>query len=218
MAGFKSLAFGRKKAEKLYKAAKDAIRLGIYAPGNAAVITAVLVVLETLLLSIQQIEQDIKAVIQQEAYIRNNLALLQTIPGLGPYSSIVILSEIGDFALFQKPKQLAAYFGLDPSQRQSGTFTGSKNKLSKRGSAYVRAMLHMAAVTAVIPQAKRPAGNPVLLAYYEKKCKDKPTQVALCAVMHKISNIIFAVLRDQKPFELRLPEQHAQQLGLAAAA
>lgn len=79
-------------------------------------------------------------------------------------------------------------------------------------------MLHMAAVTSVIPQAKRPAANPVLLAYYEKKCKEKPTRVALCAVMHKLSNIIFAVLRDQKPFELRQPDQHALRLGVAPAA
>lgn len=218
VAGFKSLTFGREKAAKLRQAAEGAVKLGIYAPGNASVVTAVLAVLETLLLNIRQIEQDIKAVILQETYIRHNLSLLQTIPGIGPHSALVILSEIGDFSLFQKPKQLAAYFGLDPSQRQSGTFTGSKNKLSKRGSAYVRAMLHMAAVTSVISQAKRPAGNPVLLAYYEKKCKDKPIQVALCAVMRKISNIIFAVLRDQKPFELRLPEQHAQRLSLVPAA
>ena len=218
LAGYKGIAFGRKKAELLHTAAEKAVKLGIYAPGNAAVITAVLGVLETLLSSIHEIEQDIKALIMQDIYLQKNLALMQTIPGIGPYSAIVILAEIGDFSLFQKPKQLAAYFGLDPSQRQSGTFTGSKNKLSKRGSAYVRAMLHMAAVTSVIPQAKRPAGNPVLLAYYQQKCKEKPTQVALCAVMHKISNIIFAVLRDQKPFELRMPEQHAQRLGLAAVA
>ena len=36
------------------------------------------------------------------------------------------------------------------------------------------------------------------------------------AVMHKISNIIFAVLRDQKPFELRFPQDHAQRLAQRA--
>jgi len=218
VAGNKGLAFGQKKAAQLREAAEGAIKLGLYAPGNSAVIGAVLEVLETLLRSVWQIEQDIKALTIQEAYIRENLALLQSIPGIGPHSSIVILSEIGDFALFQKPKQLAAYFGLDPSERQSGSFSGSKNKMSKRGSAYVRAALHMAAVTSVIPQKKRPAANPVLLAYYEKKGKSKPGKVAMCAVMHKLCNIIFAVLRDQQPFELRQPEQHAQRLGLTSAA
>lgn len=132
--------------------------------------------------------------------------------------AILILSEIGDFSLFKKPKQLAAYFGLDPSERQSGSFSGSKNKMSKRGSAYVRSALHMAAVTAVIPQAHRQPGNPVLAAFYQEKRKTKPGKVAMCAVMHKLCNIIFAVLRDQKPFELRQPEQHARRLRLISAA
>lgn len=39
-----------------------------------------------------------------------------------------------------------------------------------------------------------------------------PAKVVLCAVMHKIVNIIFAVLRDQKAFELRNPEEHARKL------
>lgn len=218
VSAYKHFAFGKKKAEKLRLAATAAERLGLYAPGNAGVVASVVSILDALLKSIWEIDQDIKALITQEPFIQKNLALLQTIPGIGPHNSVALLSEIGDFTLFQKPKQFAAYFGLDPSQRQSGTFTGSKNKLSKRGSAYVRAILHMAAVTSVIPQKKRPAANPILLAYYEDKCKSKPHKVVMCAVMHKICNIIFAVLRDQRPFELRRPEEHAQRLVLPVAA
>jgi len=54
--------------------------------------------------------------------------------------------------------------------------------------------------------------NPVLYEYYHEKCKSKPKKVALGAVMHKLVNIIFAVLRDRKPFELRNPEEHAKLL------
>ena len=35
--------------------------------------------------------------------------------------------------------------------------------------------------------------------------------------MHKLCNIIFAVLRNQKPFELRQPELHAASLGIKVA-
>jgi len=76
----------------------------------------------------------------------------------------------------------------------------------------------LAVITAITPQEKRPAANPILLAYYEEKCKSKPHKVVMCALMHKVCNIIFAVLRDQKTFELWQPEQHAQRLGLAAVA
>lgn len=50
--------------------------------------------------------------------------------------------------------------------------------------------------------------NLVLRSYYLKKCQSKPKMVALGAVMHKVCNIIFAILRDNKPFEIRTPEEH----------
>jgi transposase len=42
----------------------------------------------------------------------------------------------------------------------------------------------------------------------KKKKESKAKKVALGAIMHKISNIVFAVLRDNKPFELKTPEEH----------
>lgn len=47
-----------------------------------------------------------------------------------------------------------------------------------------------------------------LQVYYDKKCISKPKMVALSAVAHKLCNIIFAILRDNKPFEIMSPEQH----------
>ncbi len=214
----RGIAYCYQKSAKLHTVAEEAVKLGISAPGTNAVIVTVLEVLEILLQNIRQIEETIKSLVERETYIQRNLVLLQTIPGIGFNSALVILSEIGDFSLFHKPKQLAAYFGIDPGERQSGKFCGSKNKMSKRGSPQVRAALHMAAVNSVAVQKKHPPCNPVLAAYYEVKCKSKPGKVAMCAVMRKISNIIFAVLRDQKPFELRQPQEHIQRMNTTVAA
>ncbi len=52
----------------------------------------------------------------------------------------------------------------------------------------------------------------MLIDFYKKKAQSKPKKVALGAVMHKLVYIIFAVLRDRKPFELRTPEEHAKML------
>ena len=52
------------------------------------------------------------------------------------------MGEIGDFSAFSKPKQLFAYFGLDPAVKQSGKFEGTKIKMSKRGSAIARRVIH----------------------------------------------------------------------------
>lgn len=67
----------------------------------------------------------------------------------------------------------------------------------------------MSAVTAVGKNSTGVYNNPVLAEFYQRKCLFKPKKVALCAVMNKMVHIIFAVLRDQKPFELREPEEHA---------
>ena len=55
--------------------------------------------------------------------------------------------------------------------------------------------------------AKMPV-NPVIYDYYVRKCAGKKKIVAVGAVMHKICNTIFAMLRDNKPFELITPEEH----------
>ena len=58
-------------------------------------------------------------------------------------------AEIGDINRFDKPKQLIAYAGMDPSVKQSGNFVGTQSHMSKRGSPYLRRALWLAAVVAV---------------------------------------------------------------------
>ena len=97
---------------------------------------------------------------------------------------------------------------MDPSTRQSGKFIGTKTKISKRGSPYARAILNICAQSAIHPIKGKEPANPVLAAYYAEKIKTKEPKVAKCAVMRKMVNIIFAVLRDKSPFVLRSPEEH----------
>lgn len=80
--------------------------------------------------------------------------------------------------------------------------------MSKRGSPMLRKALYMAALKAVCQEKDGSKVNPILFDYYQRKCEGKPKKVALGAVMHKLARIIYAVLRDQKPFELRSPEEH----------
>ena len=61
--------------------------------------------------------------------------------------------------------------------------------------------------------------NPVLRAYYLEKCRSKAKMTVLGAVMHKLCNIVFAVLRDERPFVLISPQEHRQNyLAQAIAA
>jgi len=144
-----------------------------------------------------------------ETFVKQ-IRLIETIPGAGFLSAVTVICEIGDFSVFKSPKQLFAYFGIDPAVKQSGNFTGTKVKMSKRGSAVARRAIYTIALVGVGVTRKGVANNPVLRDYYLRKCQSKPKMVALGAVMHKVCNIIFSVLRDNKAFILLTPEQHIQ--------
>lgn len=141
--------------------------------------------------------------------------LIETFKGAGFLSAVSLMGEIGDFSAFSKPKQLFAYFGLDPAVRQSGKFEGTKVQMSKRGSAIARRVIHVLTLQSISISQNGQAKNPVLRDYYLKKCESKPKLVAMGAVSHKICNIIFAILRDEKPFEIIPPQEHVKQYNVA---
>lgn len=134
--------------------------------------------------------------------------LIESYKGAGFLSAVSLMGEIGDFSAFHSPKQLFAYFGLDPAVKQSGKFEGTKISMSKRGSKIARRVLHTMALISISKNRNGSAKNPVLRDYYLKKCQSKPKMVALGAVMHKVCNIVFAILRDKKEFTIITPEEH----------
>lgn len=136
-----------------------------------------------------------------------DVELLKSIPGLGANLAPVIVAEIGGINRFNKAKQLVVYCGIDPCVRQSGKFTGAHNKVTKRGSPYLRRALYIAASVAIRKAANGTPVNPVLYDYYQEKIKNKAKKQALGAIMNKLLHIIFSVLKNQKPFVLITAEE-----------
>jgi len=134
--------------------------------------------------------------------------LIESYKGAGFLSAVSLMGELGDFSAFRTPKQLFAYFGLDPAVKQSGKFEGSNISMSKRGSRIARRVLHTMALISISKNRSGSAMNPVMRDYYLKKCQSKPKMVALGAVMHKVCNIVFAILRDKKEFTIITPDEH----------
>ena len=205
-----------RKAAELIEVAEEALRTRIRQSSDSVLIRSTISIIKTLKENIKNIDKEIKRLLRSDPDIMKNAELLKTIPGIADYSAAVILSEIGDFSLFSKPKQLVAFFGLDPSQNQSGNFNGTRNKISKRGSPHLRSVVNMVAVCNSHPSCTGEPNNPIIAEYYKKKCESKPAKIVHCAVMHKIVNIIFAVLRDQKPYEFRSPDEHIKLMKLSA--
>ncbi|PGO78687.1 IS110 family transposase [Bacillus cereus] len=121
---------------------------------------------------------------------------ITTAPGIGSILGATILGEIGDIHRFDKPSKLVAYAGIDASVSQSGQFESSGMSISKHGSSHLRRALFQAAITAH-------KHDPVLKAFYEKKRKQgKHYYVCIGAVARKLCYIIYAILKNNKPYEI----------------
>ena len=131
-----------------------------------------------------------------------------SIPGIGYITVITILAEIGGIDKFITPKQLVAFFGVDPAVNESGKFKGDKVKMSKRGTRFGRRALYAVALASIRMKRNGEATNPVLLKYYQENLKGKKAKVALVAVMHKLIKYLFAVLRNQQEYQVRDPKLH----------
>ncbi len=120
---------------------------------------------------------------------------LHTIPGIGMIAAATILAEIGDINRFKSSSALVSFAGIDPTVRQSGEFSSTHNHMSKRGSPYLRHAIFLAATTCSFH-------NSPLNAYYKKKREQgKHHLTATGAVARKLTTVIYAVLRDGKPYE-----------------
>ena len=156
-------------------------------------------------LQIKQLIEQIKFIEKQVTELEDQIAallertspIITTIPGIGPTLGAVIVSEIGDIHRFTGPSKLVAYAGIDAKVYQSGEFTGTQGKMSKRGSPYLRRALWLAANIAW-------QHDPILSDYYHSlRARGKHHSTALGAVSRKLCNIIFAILSENRPY---LPE------------
>jgi transposase len=204
--------FASKKRDKLIAAAESALHFGCQLDSVYYSVASGLSLIAKLDDSISETMRLIRKLVADNADepFMKQIALVDSIYGVGFLSAVTVMCEIGDFGAFRNPRQLFAYFGMDPEVKQSGKFTATGMHMSKRGSRFARRAIFAAALACTRKKRNGDAFNPFLHEYYQKKAASKPKKVALGAVMHKISNIIFAVLRDGKPFELRSPEQQCR--------
>jgi len=118
---------------------------------------------------------------------------LRTVPGIGAYSAMVVLAEIGDIARFPSKRALASYAGLTPVVRESA---GRKKRgtIGHHGSGTLRwIMLQVAQVAA--------RHSPAARAWLNRLKQRKPPQVALIALARKLLMAVWALLRHGVCFE-----------------
>lgn len=122
---------------------------------------------------------------------REQAALLQSVPGVGPVVSRVMLAELPELGQLDRRK-IAALIGVAPMNRDSGTMRGART--IRGGRASLRAALYMAALVGV-------RRNPVLRAHYLHMIEaGKAKKLAIVACMRKLLTILNAIVRTATPW------------------
>jgi transposase len=145
--------------------------------------------------AIAEIEAAIRRKIDDDPGLKEQHALLESIPGLGEKSIPVMLSYYGGPLRFEKAKQAAAFAGLDPRQRESGSSVRGKPRLSKVGHAFLRKALYMPAMVATTRTQWGRAFRDRLAS------AGKPPMLIIGAMMRKLVHVAFGVLKSRKPFD-----------------
>lgn len=199
----RSLQWATSKYEALLAVANEAKSL--FCINNFGTVIASLInSINNLKVSLDSLKKEIKMLSSSIEDIK----LIESIPGFGTITAAVVFSEMRSFSNFKSPKELVAFSGLDPAVLQSGTFNGTKIKMSKRGSSHIRRALFIVALASVRTTKNGKFINNVLNDFYQEKCKFKPKKVALVAVMHKLIYYVFAVLKSKSAFVITTKDDH----------
>jgi transposase len=142
-----------------------------------------------------EIKKMISAHFDQHPHLKQQRELLTSIPGIGEQTAAVLLAEVGRIEDYKNARQLAAYAGLTPCERSSGTSVRGKTRLSCTGNVRLRKALYMPAVVAM-------RCNPLLKAVSERLLgRGKVKMQVIGALMRKLVHLAFGILKSQKPFD-----------------
>jgi len=132
--------------------------------------------------------------IHQHPTLREQRDLVQSIPGIGATTAAIVLGEL-EVKRFASARQLAAFSGLVPRVRQSGTSVRGRGALVKIGSGRLRKALYFPALTAL-------RCNPSLRRFAARlRAAGKAPMVIVAAVMRKLIHQIYGVLNSGRPYD-----------------
>lgn len=142
------------------------------------------------------IDTDIASLIRQSPVWREREDLLRTVPGIGPQTASLLITQLPELGRLSR-REIAALVGVAPLNRDSGTWRGHRTTWG--GRAHVRAGLYMATLVAT-------RYNHTIQAFYQRLLQaGKPKKLALVAAMRKLLTILNAMVQHHTPWAPQLP-------------
>lgn len=139
---------------------------------------------------ISTLEREIEDHIDRDPGLRADAILIASIPGMGKVSAAKVLAYAGDVRRFDSAKALAAFIGLSPRRRQSGSSVRGRTVLSRTGHHELRAGLYMPGLV-----ARR--HNAALKVFGDRLSQNGLAHKAVIgAVMRKLAHFIYGVIKS----------------------
>ena len=180
---------GDAKAAEVKAAAKSSVGIRLGEEAASFQIRTMVSQVEFLNATIAKVEKEVASLLGK---VEPDIT---TIPGVSTTTGAQIVAEIGDVKRFRNAASIVKYAGLNSGVDESGKYSAEGVPITKHGSPYLRRSLWLAA-----NRARQ--YDPRLKEYYDKLCrKGKPHRVAVTAVARKLCHVVYAVMRDGKPYD-----------------
>ena len=121
---------------------------------------------------------------------------INSIFGVGEFTTAIIIAELGDINRFNNIKEVTAYCGLDPSIKQSGKTINIHGPISKSGNKYMRKILFISCLNIVRLSSKCHVENDIEIYYRKKRNEGKHHYAATIACTTKLLRQILALCKQ----------------------
>lgn len=137
----------------------------------------------------------IEKLVSENKNLRDDVALVDQIYGVGFVVAVTVLGELGDLRRFATSRKVTSFAGVTPQRHESGTSVHKRSSFSKKGNSEVRAVLYMASLSIIN------ADNDLSVVYKRLVAAGKAKATALGAVMRKLLVLMHAVIVSGQPYE-----------------
>jgi transposase len=145
------------------------------------------------------VQKQIRRICQNDPELRQSIALLKSIPGIGWIVAAHLVARLGDWRQIDNVRSIAGFLGLVSSEHSTGD-KQNRGSITRTGDSRLRNKLIQSAWTTI-------KKDPELRAFYRSVYQRQPQKLAarkaIVAVARKLTTRIYAVLKQQRPFVLR---------------
>ena len=152
-------------------------------------------VIEKLNAQIKEVEHKIRSLIKTDTKLKRYFELVCSVRGIGLIVGVNLIVASNEFISIDDPKKMACQCGVAPFKKESGTSYRSRPRVSHRANKHLKALLHLAAMSAI-------SGQGELRDYYLRKVEEGKNKMAVInAVRNKIILRVFACIRDNRKYQ-----------------